>query len=89
MLDFSFCTFEVYPFAVWTGITLDIVQIILGGLMSLLVGIQFIGQSLQMYKATKRFELGRYMNLFTREGMFYFVAYVYMLSSISYAMPQC
>lgn len=77
VLDFSFCTFQAHSsLAIWTGITLDIVQIILGGVMCLLVGVQFIRQSFQMYRATRRFELGCYMSLLTREGLFYFLVYV-------------
>ena len=31
-----------------------------------------------MYKATKRFQLNRYMNLLVGEGMIYFLAYVHL-----------
>lgn len=55
--------------------------------MCLLVGVQSIRQSLQIYRATKRFELGRYVSLLAREGLFYFLAYVHILSFKSSTMP--
>ena len=33
-----------------------------------------------MYKIARRWQLGRYMNLFAREGMLYFLAYVHISS---------
>lgn len=65
--------------ALWIDVAMDIVQITLGGLMCLLLAIQFIKESLQMYRATRRLELSRYVNLLVREGMFYFIAYVHIL----------
>ena len=53
-----------------------VTQMTLGASMCLLVAIQFIKELLQMYKATKRFQLNRYMNLLAREGVSYFAAYV-------------
>lgn len=55
---------------------MDIAQIALGGLMCLLLAVRFVWEVLRMYRATKRFEPGRYMVLLAREGVFYFVAYV-------------
>ena len=76
VLDFSFCVPQ-YGFPILTE-ALGAAQITLGALMCLLVAIQFVRQSLQMYKVARRFELNRYMNLLTREGMFYFLAYVHV-----------
>lgn len=84
VLDFSYCVVSYQGSPRWTD-TVDITQIALGAFMCLLVLIQFGRASLQMYKATKRFEPNRYMNLFVREGMVYFLAYVYILSSL----PPC
>ena len=33
-----------------------------------------------MYTVTRRFELSRYMNLLTRDGVFYFLGHVHVLS---------
>ena len=81
VLDFSFCEAQ-FGSPIW-GETIDAVQVALGALMCLLVAIKFIRQSLQMYKATKRFQPSRYMALFTREGMFYFFAYVHVPSFLA------
>ena len=51
-----------------------VVQMTLGVSMRLLVALQFIKESLPMYKATKRLQLNRYMNLLAREGTIYFAA---------------
>ena len=74
MLDVSFCVVQ-NPSPIWAEIVAT-VQITLGALMCLLVVIQFFKESLQMYKATKRFQLSRYTTLLLREGMVYFLAYV-------------
>ena len=75
VVDFSFCTSQPgSPLAIWAEVAIDLVRSIIGALMCLLVSIQFITQSLQMYRVTKRFELSRYLNLLTKEGMFYFLA---------------
>ena len=76
VLDFSFCVLQ-NSFPIWLE-AVTAVQITLGALMCLLVVIQFIVQSLEMYQVTKQFELSRYMNLVAREGMFYFLAYVHV-----------
>ena len=78
VLDLSFCLPQFgSPF--WAD-TVDTAQLALGVLMCLLVVIQFIRQSLQMYNATKQVHLSRYINLLVREGMFYFLVYVHELS---------
>ena len=33
-----------------------------------------------MYKMSMRFEINRYVSLLTRDGLFYFLAYVHVLS---------
>ena len=75
ILDFSFCEFEIRP-PRSVIIVMGVVQITLGTLMCLLVIVRFIKESLQMYNVTRRFELNCYMNLLTRQGVFYFLAYV-------------
>lgn len=54
----------------------DGVQLTLALIMFLLVVVQFVKESLQMYKATNRYQLNPYMNLLVREEMLYFLAYV-------------
>ena len=77
-LDFSFCDFQ-FGVPPWVIAVVDAVQITLGALMCLLVIIRFVRESLQMYTVTRRFELSRYMNLLTRDGVFYFLGHVHVL----------
>ena len=74
VLDISVCL-QQYGSPIWAE-AIDAVQITLGTLMCLLVDIQFIREALQMYKATKHFQLNRYMNLLVREVIVYLLAYV-------------
>ena len=74
VFGFSICSIQQGS-SVWPE-TIGAVQIALGTLMSLLVAIQFIIQSVQMYNATRQFQLSQYFNILAREGMIYFIAYV-------------
>ena len=40
-----------------------------------------------MYRATKRFEISRYLSLLTRDGMIYFLAYVQTLAFEPFPFP--
>jgi len=71
VLDFSFCKIADSS-VVWNEI-MNYVQLALGTLMCLLIAIEFMKQSLQIYKVTKQFQLSCYINLLTREGMVYFL----------------
>ena len=82
VLDFSLCVMQYSPFVL--GLLVDSAQIALGALMCLLVVIQFIRESLQMYKATKRLQLSRYTKLLVREGMIYFLTYVHVPPSFHF-----
>ena len=84
VLDYSFCVTH-FDLSTW-AVAVDAVQVTLGALMCLLVVIQFIKESLRMYKGTKRFEFNRYMNLLVREGIFYFLAYVHLLSLLQFPL---
>ena len=77
VLDFSFCLLQLGSPA-WPEAR-GALQVALAAIICVLVAIQFIKQSLQMYKVTKRIELSRYVNRLVREGMFYFLAYVHFL----------
>ena len=81
VLDFSFCVAQPFP-GTWAEIV-DSVQIALGALMCLLVAVHFVKESLQMYRATKRFQLSHYTNHLVREGMLYFLMYVHPSMSSS------
>ena len=75
-LDYSFCDMQIGYSPIWVEI-INPVQITLGAFMCLLIAIRFMKESLQMYNATKRFQLNCYMNLLAREGIIYFLAYVH------------
>ena len=47
-----------------------------GAVVCTLAIFQFVRQSLQMYHATKQWQLNRYMSLFVKQGLLYFLAYV-------------
>lgn len=72
VLDYTYCVAQ-FGTAIW-GEIIDAVQLSLGGLMCLLLAIQFFRDSFRMYKATKQLQPSRYMTLFMKEGMFYFLA---------------
>lgn len=76
MLDFSVCEFQRGT-PLWVVDAVYAVQITLGTLMCLLVVIRFARDSIQMYRATQRFELSRYMQILARDGLFYFLAYIF------------
>ncbi|KAF8128540.1 hypothetical protein EV363DRAFT_1221139 [Boletus edulis] len=73
VLDFSFCVTDDGGFPILAEVT-DILQFVLSATLCLLVAAQFIRQALQMYTVTKQWQLNRYMNLFAREGILYFLA---------------
>ncbi|KAI9570975.1 hypothetical protein HD554DRAFT_291960 [Boletus coccyginus] len=78
ILDISIC--EGDPVAhTWISVA-AILQITEGVAMSSLVILQFVQQSVHMYRMTKRWEINRYMNLLVKQGALYFLAYVSLLS---------
>ena len=82
VLDFSFCLVDFEASPIWADVR-NSLQFALGAVMWLLVTAKFIRNSYQMYKMTKEWRFSRYLNLFAREGMLYFLAYVH-LSSIPF-----
>ena len=54
--------------------------------MCILAIIQFVRQSLQMYRVTKQWQLSKYMNLLVKQGIFYFFVYVLVSSFPSSAI---
>lgn len=72
--DLSFCCYFSTLYN-WAEDTI-ILQLVPGAVTCILVVIQFVRQSLQMYRATKQWQLNQYMNLLFREGILYFLMYV-------------
>ncbi|KAN0094349.1 hypothetical protein V8E55_002636, partial [Tylopilus felleus] len=48
-------------------------KLIPGAVTCIFIAIQFVWQSLQMYRATKQWQLNRYINLLFREGTICFL----------------
>jgi len=71
ILDFSYCVVGFTP-VIWTQVA-AILQITHGTVMCMLAFVQFVRQSLQMYRVTKQWQLDRYMNLLVRQGILYFL----------------
>ncbi|KAF8442258.1 hypothetical protein L210DRAFT_3202434 [Boletus edulis BED1] len=69
--DFSYCL--VLPIAVWTDETAAF-QITHGAVMCTLAIFQFVGQLLQMYSATKQWQISQYLKLIVKQGIIYFFA---------------
>lgn len=84
IMDLSFCAAALAPS--WKMVS-SITQLIHAAVMCMLVIIQFIRQSVQMYKATKQWQLNRFVNLLVMEGVLYFFAYVLILSFLSSISP--
>ncbi|KAG9316930.1 hypothetical protein JVU11DRAFT_3011 [Chiua virens] len=80
VLDYSFCSVQFTPL-IWGEVT-SILQITFSVVLCVLAIVQFVRRSLQMYDATKRWQLNRYINLLIKEGIVYFFA-IFLLNSIS------
>ena len=74
ILNFSSC--KLQPVSPILPKLASIFQITYAAAMCILVVVQFVRVSVQMYRATKRWQLNRYMSLLARQGILYFFAYV-------------
>ena len=83
LLYFSICVVQYSSSSLTWTLLVNSAQITLAALMCLLLAIQFVRESFQMYKVTKRFRLNHYMNLLVKEGMIYYFAYVHISSFYS------
>lgn len=59
------------------------VQCTLGIVMCVLVTAKLVRQSLQMYRATQKVQMNKYMSLLIKDGFVYFLAYVTLSPSFS------
>ncbi|KAF8558825.1 hypothetical protein OG21DRAFT_1519573 [Imleria badia] len=57
-----------------------------GGVMCILAIVQFVRQSLQMYRVTKQWQLNRYMGLLVKQGILYFLAHVLVSSFLVFSV---
>ncbi|KAF8554381.1 hypothetical protein OG21DRAFT_1497038 [Imleria badia] len=72
VLDQSRCVVYL-PSPVWAKAA-TILEITIGATMCTLAIVQFITQSVQMYRVTNHWQISQYMNLLVRQGVFYFLA---------------
>jgi hypothetical protein len=71
ILDFSICTVPYSLWPAWVYVAF-ILQITHGVTTCILVTIEFVRQSLQMYQVTKQWQLNRYMSLLVKQAVLYF-----------------
>ena len=69
---YTFCIVQPTQ-PIWMEVA-DILQITHGAAVCILGIVQFVMQSLQMYRATRQWQPNRYMVLLVREGILYFFA---------------
>ncbi|KAF8126812.1 hypothetical protein EV363DRAFT_1173603 [Boletus edulis] len=72
LLNLTICTFVVST-QTW-NIAAATIQCILASVLCILVVVKFARNSVQMYQATRTWQLNRYISLLTRDGLFYFLA---------------
>ena len=88
IMDFSFCVLGLNQ-RTWTTV-ITVLQITHSGAVCTLAIVQFVRQSLQMYRATKQWRPNQYMSLLVKQGILYFLAYVLVSSfpSVSSAVIE-
>lgn len=59
-----------------------ILRIINGTAIFVFAIVQFVRQSLLMYRVTKQWQINRYMNILVKQGILYFFVYVYLLRCV-------
>lgn len=74
LLDITVCNF-VFSTQTWNNAA-TFSQLILGAVMCTLVMAKFMRDSFQMYRATQKLQLNRYVSLLVRDGLLYFLVYV-------------
>ncbi|KAH0831315.1 hypothetical protein J3R83DRAFT_13961 [Lanmaoa asiatica] len=84
----SFCN-PTYTVSHALGIYKAIPRLILAALMFILAVARFCTESFQTYKATRQWQVNKYLNLLVKEGVLYFLSYVTSpLLHISYLIPS-
>ena len=66
---------------IWAKVA-NILQIAHAAVVCILGVVQFLRQSFQMYRVTKRWQINRYMSLLVKQGIIYIFVYV-PVSSLS------
>jgi len=93
VLGSSLCSYKHTRFAhTWTKVVI-ILQMIYGGVLCILASAQFARGSLEIYRATKQWQLNRYMNLLVWQSVVYFLIFFLLnllniLSAIFHILPK-
>ena len=75
------------PYQLLWGLTA--LRIVLGAMLLILAIVSTLKESVAMYKATKQWQHNHYMQLFAKDGILYFLAYVspFLFCSAPYIFP--
>lgn len=83
-MDLSFCSSSSSNTPFIVEVFEVIPRFVLGAMLLILALTQTLKQSVNMYKATKRWQPNRYMRRLARDGIFYFVVYVSVFPFLSF-----
>lgn len=72
---FSICVTDPNASLIWSQVSIGL-QMVHAATLCILAIIQCVRQSLQMHRATQRWQLNRYMSLLGKQGILYFIVYV-------------
>ncbi|KAF8558539.1 hypothetical protein OG21DRAFT_1481245 [Imleria badia] len=85
LLDITVCNI-VYSTQTWNNAR-TIIQFVLGTAMCILVTVKFVRDSLQTYRATRKWQLNIYMTPLIRDGLLYFlVTLLYSIINMLYIL---
>jgi hypothetical protein len=84
---FNITVCVVQPLSTWTRAAV-IPELVLGVAMCTLLIVRFTREALQMYKTTKQLKVNRYINLFVKEGILYFLVCVLVWSYLPTSRQQ-
>ena len=91
VLDFSFCN-DPNTTPSQTYLCDAILRFVLSATILILAVIQTLKQSVKMYRATKQWQPNRYMPLLVRDGVLYFLVYVFLhpfpFTTITFSLPS-
>jgi hypothetical protein len=76
ILEFSVCNFSLSNASSHLLLGITALRIVLSVMLLVLSVFSTLKESVAMYKATKQWQPNQYMELFAKDGILYFVAYV-------------
>ena len=76
----TFCTYASLKTS-FPPLYRSIPRFVLSGILLILTVMQVSKQVVDMYRLTKRWQINQYMKLFVREGVLYFILYVFFVPS--------